>query len=90
MNRLDQTSARKVWHNYRETRLTFLRSYFARLNYTHRNAVKHGLVPVAAQYPWCSAAWFEHNTRGAMVKAISRFKTDQVRVPDDYDVAPEW
>ena len=65
LNRLDQTPARKVWHNYRETRLTYEKSYLARLNYTHQNAVKHRLVPVANQYPWCSAAWFERTAKPA-------------------------
>src|SRR5262245_51998459 len=51
-NRLDRTLARQVWFNFRETRLTDPKSYFARLSYTHQNPVKHGLVPVANQYPW--------------------------------------
>jgi putative transposase len=59
VNKLDDASARKIWHNYRETRLTYEKSYLARLNYVHQNPVKHGLVPVANQYPWCSARWFE-------------------------------
>ena len=90
VNRLDGTPSRKVWHNYHETRLTFERSYLARLGYTHRNAVKHGLVPVASQYPWCSAAWFEQNTRTAMVKAICRFKVNKVHVDDEFDVDADW
>jgi putative transposase len=59
INRLDNAPGRKVWHNFRETRLTYEKSYLARLNYVHRNPVKHKLVLVASQYPWCSAAWFE-------------------------------
>ena len=59
VNGLDSMKGRQVWHNFRETLLTFERSYLARLNYVHQNPVKHGLVPVANQYPWCSAAWFE-------------------------------
>ncbi len=90
VNKLDQAPGRKVWHNYRETHLTFERSYLARLNYTHRNAVKHGLVKRAADYPWCSAAWFEREASPAMVKSISRFKTERLSVPDDYEVADEW
>jgi hypothetical protein len=39
------------------------KSWLARLNYVHQNAVKHGLVPIAHQYPWCSAPWFETNAR---------------------------
>ena len=37
VNRLDKAPARQVWFNFRETRLTYPRSYFARLNYTHQN-----------------------------------------------------
>src|SRR5947207_2689127 len=59
VNSLDNTPGHKVWHNFRETRLTYERSYLARLTYTHQNAVHHRLVRVANQYPWCSAAWFE-------------------------------
>lgn len=59
VNRLDGTSSRKVGHNYWETSLTFEKSYFVRLNYVHQNPVKHRLVAVAEQYPWCSAAWFQ-------------------------------
>ncbi len=90
VNRLDKTPCRKVWHNYRETRLTFEKSYLARLNYTHQNAAKHGLVPVANQYPWCSAAWFERTATPAQVKTIYSFKTDKLETYDDYTPAPEW
>ena len=72
VNRLDRTPTRQVWFNFRETRLTYAKSYFARLNYTHRNPVKHGLVSVANQYPWCSAAWFERTASPAQVKTIYR------------------
>lgn len=51
----------------------------------HQNPVKHGLVPVANQYRWCSAAWFERTASTAQVKSIYRFKVDQVRVRDDFD-----
>jgi putative transposase len=90
VNRLDRTPGRQVWFNFRETRLTFQRSYLARLNYVHQNPVKHGLVPVASQYPWCSAAWFERESSAAMVKSIYRFKVDRIQVPDDFDTAPDW
>ena len=90
VNKLDAAPGRQVWFNFRETRLTFEKSYLARLNYTHQNAVKHKLVPVANQYPWCSAAWFERTATAAQVKTIYRFKTEQLKVPDDYQVAPEW
>jgi putative transposase len=70
VNELDRTVGRPVWYNFWETRLTYERSYLARLNYVHQNSVKHGLVPVANQYPWCSAAWFERTATPAQVKTI--------------------
>jgi putative transposase len=90
INRLESAPARKVWHNYRETRLTYAKSYLARLNYVHQNPVKHGLVPVANQYPWCSARWFERTARPSQIKTVYRFKTDQLKLPDDFEVSPDW
>jgi putative transposase len=84
LNRLDRTEGRQVWHNFRDTKLTFEKSYLARLNYVHQNAVKHGLVRVANQYRWCSAAWFERVATPAQVQTIYSFKTDQVNVEDDF------
>ena len=84
VNGLDGATGRKVWHNYRETRLSYEKSYFARFNYVHQNAVKHGLVRVASQYRWCSAAGFERTVPPATVKTIYGFKTDRVKVLDEY------
>jgi len=89
-NRNDGAAGRKVWHNFWETRLTHQKSYLARLNYVHQNPVKHGLVAVANQYPWCSAGWFERTARPAQVKTIYGFKTDRLKIFDEYDVASEW
>ena len=85
LNRLDGTQRRQVWCNYWDTKLTYEKSYLARLNYVHQNAIKHGLVPVANQYRWCSAAWFERTATASQVKTIYRFKTDKVRIIDDFD-----
>jgi putative transposase len=84
LNRHDATPGRKVWHNYWDTRLTNEVSYLARLNYVHQNPVKHGIVSVAADYPWCSAGWFERTATPAQVKTIYSFKTDRIHVHDDY------
>ncbi|MBN1491861.1 MAG: hypothetical protein JXA69_18260 [Phycisphaerae bacterium] len=89
-NTLDGTHGRQVWHNFRETLLTYEKSYLARLNYVHHNAVKHGLVPVADHYPWCSAAWFERTATPAQVRTVYGFKTDRLQVLDEYDVPGEW
>ncbi len=90
VNRLDGAEGRKVWHNFRETRLTYEKSYLARLNYVHRNPVKHKLVLVANQYPWCSAAWFERTATPAQVKTIYNLKTDQLQAYDEYEPALDW
>ena len=84
LNRLDERLARPIWYNFWETRLTYERSYLARLNYVHQNAVKHGLVNIANQYQWCSAAWFEKTASPSAVKTIYSFKTDKLKVDDDY------
>ncbi len=84
LNRLDGVTGRNVWYNFWDTKLTYEKSYLARLNYVHQNPVKHGLVAVASQYEWCSAAWFERMATPAQVKTIYSFQTDQVKVYDDY------
>jgi putative transposase len=84
LNRLDSSAGRTVWHNFWDTKLTYERSYLARLNYVHQNAVKHGLVNVANQYPWCSAAWFDRTATPAMIKTIYGFKIDKLNIDDDY------
>ena len=85
LNQLDGTASRRVWFNYWDTTLTFEKSYFPRLNYVHHNPVKHRLVPLANQYRWCSAAWFERTASAAAVETIYRFQSDLVKVIDDFD-----
>ena len=84
VNSSDSAPGRTVWYNFWDTKLTYEKSYLARLNYVHQNPVKHGLVNVANQYRWCSAAWFERTATPAMVKTIYGFKTDKLNVPDDF------
>ena len=85
INGREHQRGRQVWFNYWDTQLTYEKSYLARLNYVHQNAVRHGLVPVANQYRWCSAAWFERAASLAQVETIYSFKIDQIKVVDDYD-----
>jgi putative transposase len=84
INRFDDTPGRKTWHNFWETQLTYQKSYLARLNYVHQTPVKHGLVSVANHYPWCSAREFERLASPGIVKSIYRFKTDALKVRDDF------
>jgi len=84
LNRLDNRVGRTVWFNFWDTKLTYEKSYLARLNYVHQNPVKHGLVLKANQYPWCSAAWFERTATPAMLKTIYGFKIDRLNVYDEF------
>jgi putative transposase len=84
LNRLDSATGRTVWFNFWDSKLTYERSYLARLNYVHQNPVGHGFVKVANQYYWSSAAWFERTSSPAMVKTIYNFKIDALRIKDDF------
>ena len=84
LNMVDNTPNRRVMYQFWDTQLTFEKSWLARLNYVHNNAVHHGLVQVADNYRWCSARWFETNSREGFVKTVYSFKTDRLNVPDDF------
>ena len=81
---MDGTSGRKVWFNSWDTRLTYEKSYMARLAYVHQNPVKHGVVKMARDYRWCSAAWFEQNSERPFVETVLSFPIDKVNVRDDF------
>jgi putative transposase len=83
LNLWDNKPGRKVWFQFWDSHITFERSYLALLNYVNQNPVRHGIVPLAENYKWCSAAWFAQIAPSAFVKTVESFKTDQVSVPDD-------
>ena len=83
-NRLDNVQGRKIWHEYRDTRLTYKRSYLARLNYVHQNAVRHGLTATPEAYAWCSAGWFERMAERSFYQTVRSMKIDALNVEDDY------
>jgi putative transposase len=85
LNSIDGTPGRRVWYNYYETRITYEKSWLARLKYVHHNPVHHSVVQNAEQYEWCSADWFAREARNAFVKTVNNFKVDQVKVYDEYD-----
>jgi putative transposase len=84
INAIDDAEGRRVWFNFWDTYLDIETSYLARLNYVHQNPVKHGLVKVAEEYPWCSASWFERNASTSFYKTVCSFKTDRISIRDDY------
>jgi putative transposase len=84
INLWDNTPGRKVWFQFWDSHITFERSYLARLNYVHCNPARHGVIPLAENYKWCSASWFARNASPAFVATVKSFKTDRVEVPDDF------
>jgi len=82
MNRRDGVQGRKMWHNYRETHLTYERSYFARLAYTHFNPVHHGLVIDAAKYLWCSAREFAEHSPASRMATLKTFAFTEIARED--------
>jgi len=84
INRLDHQPGRKVWFQYWDSRITYPPSYLARLKYVHLNPVHHGIIKVAEEYEWCSAGWFERRASPAFRKTVLSFKTDRIKVKDDF------
>ena len=84
LNRIDGTPKRRVWYNYFDSRITYEKSFLARLKYVHHNPVHHGLVHNAELYEWCSAAWFARESSNAFVKTVNSFKIDWLKVYDEY------
>ncbi len=85
VNKLSGSPGRRVWMNFRETRITHQTSYLARLRYVNENPVHHRLVNSATMYRWCSAAWFQRHAPKSFVASVARFKIDQLNVWDDFD-----
>jgi putative transposase len=84
LNRRDGAEGRRAWYQYWDQRITHETSYLARLNYVHYNAVKHGVVRDATTYRWCSARWFELNAEPSFVQTVRSFRTDRLKVMDDF------
>ncbi|HOE10260.1 MAG TPA: transposase [bacterium] len=84
LNQFDGTKGRQVWFQYWDTCLTYEKSYYARLNYVHNNPVKHGIVAVAEQYPFCSANWFKNEAEDSFRRKVESFGFERVNVRDDF------
>jgi putative transposase len=86
INRQDVTPGRKVWFQFWDSHITYEKSYLARLHYIHYNPARHGVVPLAENYKWCSASWFARNAPPAFVASIKNLNTDRVTVSDAFDL----
>ena len=84
VNAEDETPGRKVWFQYRDTCLTNEKSYLARLHYVHNNPVKHGIAPVAENYPWCSMGWFTQKAEAGFRRMVLSFPCDRISIDNDF------
>lgn len=84
LNLIQNQPGRTVWYQYWDTHLTYHKSYLARLNYVMQNPVKHRIVHNAQEYPWCSVRWFSQNTSSSYQKVVASYKTDTVKIMDDF------
>ncbi len=84
VNRLDATPGRKVWFDYWDTRLTYQRSYLARLRYVNHNPVHHRIVTDASTYPWCSARHFVAHAELSFQRTVGGIPIDKLELPDDF------
>lgn len=84
LNQKDDTPDRSVWGQYWDSQITFQNSYYAGIKYVNQNAVRHGLVNVATDYPWCSASWFEQSASASFKKTVEGLKIDKVKIIDDF------
>jgi putative transposase len=85
LNRLDKTPGRKVWYNYWDTCITNETSYLARMHYIHLNFVKHGLVEMAEDYPFCSYRWFLEKADAEFRDRVMSQPMDRIDIEDDFD-----
>jgi putative transposase len=88
LNLMDNTPGRKVWYQYWDKCITYEKSYYPRLHYVLKNAVHHKLVPLASQYPFCSAGSFEARASGPFRKKVESFRFDRLNESDDFE--PQW
>jgi putative transposase len=84
LNLWDESPGREVWHQFWHKQITVEPSYLARLHYVHHNPAQHGVVALAENYKWCSAAWFARHAPAEFVESVRRFKDERVEVPDDF------
>lgn len=84
LNKLDDRPGRVVWYRTWDTRITFEKSYLARLAYVHQNPIKHGLTRDADSYRWCSAKWFRDSADRPFYETVMSFAIDRLNVYDPF------
>jgi len=81
-NREDGTAGRQVWYSHWDTVLRTEGDMYSRINYTHRNPVKHGYVTDPAEWPWSSYRAFLEVEDPEVLDRLNRFPSP-LRLPND-------
>ncbi len=84
INEFDKVSKRKIWWNYWDSCITYESSYFARLNYIHFNAVKHGNVNDPMKWKFSSYNQFYDLDSKAAERIEENYHFEGVNVKDDF------
>ena len=84
LNKLDRIEGRRVWYNYWDTKITYQKSYYARLNYVNKNPEHHGIVEKAEEYYWCTEAWYKYHSDPAFAKTVDSFSYSIIKIFDDF------
>jgi REP element-mobilizing transposase RayT len=88
LNVWDRTAGRRVMEECWDTELTFEGAWLDALHYVHLDPVHHGFAPLATDYAWCSAGWFETHATFSFVRSVYARKPERVPVPDDFRSHP--
>ena len=74
----------KIFYNYRDTCITYEKSYYARLNYIWYNPVKHGYVDSPEK--WKFGSYYSRFWKDVeeMQRLMKKYPFDKVKVKDDF------
>jgi len=84
LNKIDGQTGRRVWYQFYDSRITYEKSYLARLNYVNRNPTHHNVARDPEEYDWCSALWFKNKADTAFRKTVENLKIDKLNVYDEF------
>ena len=74
----------KIFYNYRDTCITYEKSYYARLNYIWYNPVKHGYVDSPEKWKFGSYYFRFRKDAEEMQRLMKKYPFDKVKVRDDF------
>ena len=73
----------RIWANYRDTCITYERSYFTRLNYIWFNPVKHRYVEKTEEWRFGSY-YYRIKKEQDLNDIIHEYPFDRIKIEDDF------